>query len=540
MNTLAGNDLECRGLVKAYDGTRAVDGVDLVLRTGQITAIVGANGAGKTTLLDIISGTVPATEGTVHLGGRNISGLSPWRRARLGILRCFQDARLFPEFTVREALTLAPYRTHKYDIASGVLRLPHAQRRDRQVASEVAAKAAAYTLGPWLDTPLRQLSLGMVKVVQLALTMIAEPDWTLLDEPAAGLARAEVNMLGDLLRRMNNSTPDRSRGILLVEHDALLVSSCCDRVVVMAGGRVADDILTGDSGWDDLLHATAPTGADIKQATAAYSAASARTGGAGGATAGGDRDPAATQPAASVPRAVPEGRLEASNLTISYGRFTAVSDVSVDVRPGRMAVLVGTNGAGKSSVLNTIVGLKSPTAGEVRLDGKDLRRLSPHHRSHLGVVLIPSGRALLGSLTVAENLKVPSPHQGECPIDDYDPLDLFPELRSKLRQRAGTMSGGEQQMLAIARGMRMRPRFLLMDELSLGLSAAVIERLMQALHVLRDAGLGLLVVEQNTALALEHSDHAFVINKGKMAFDGPSAEAAQRTELFRAVFIQSS
>jgi branched-chain amino acid transport system ATP-binding protein/branched-chain amino acid transport system permease protein len=496
----------CHDITKAYSGVVAVNDVSLSLRTGQITAIVGANGAGKTTLLDLLSGVVTPTAGTVRMGERDVTTLTAWRRARGGLLRCFQDAALFPEFTVRQALFIAGYRHHRYSTVAAVLRLPHVRRRNRIVRTQVEQVAAQFGLTEWLGTPLNNLSLGMVKIVQLAAVVLAAPQWILLDEPAAGLARAEVDRLGGLLRVMSEQLPDS--GLLLVEHDALLVAGAADRVVVMAEGAVVEDIAQGAEGWDALLRSRA-VGADQIRAAV---------------------------PAAPVPRvAVSDGeRVEANDLTISYGRFVAVRGVSLSIPRGRLSVLVGTNGAGKSSMLNAIVGLKPPATGTVTLDGADLGGSSPHTRARNGLVLVPSGRGLMAALTVADNLRVTRGMRGESTLD---PLELFPELKPRLKQRAGTLSGGEQQMLALARSVQLNPRYLLVDELSLGLSVTVVERLIAALLAMRDAGMGLLIVEQNAPLALSYSDHAYVMNNGRVAFDGSSAEAAARPDLFRPIFL---
>jgi branched-chain amino acid transport system ATP-binding protein len=221
---------------------------------------------------------------------------------------------------------------------------------------------------------------------------------------------------------------------------------------------------------------------------------------------------------------------------VSYGKFEAVHGVDLRIEPGRLAVLVGTNGAGKSSVLNAIVGIRPPRRGTVTLDGRPVTGSSAHRLAREGLVLVPSGRGLMAELTVAETLRLTKTDRRPGPIS-LDPLELFPELRERLKQRAGTMSGGEQQMLALARSVQLHPKYLLIDELSLGLNPMVVERLVAALLQMRDAGVGLLVVEQNAPLALSYSDYAFVMNNGTITFAGPSAEAAARPDLFRPVFL---
>ncbi|WP_425565871.1 ABC transporter ATP-binding protein [Pseudonocardia ailaonensis] len=283
----------------------------------------------------------------------------------------------------------------------------------------------------------------------------------------------------------------------------------------MAGGKVTEDLRKGDEGWSDLLHPPTVTAATVTAVPAA-----ARV------------EPVRAEPVGSGPAG-----LDAKGLRITYGRFTAVHGADIAVRPASLTVLVGTNGAGKSSVLNAIAGLRPPAAGSVAIDGVDVTRRPAHERVGHGLVLVPSGRALFASLTVAENLRLSAGAEEEGAID---PLELFPELRPKLGQRAGTMSGGEQQMLAVARSLRLRPRYLLIDELSLGLSPAATGRLVDALLEIRDQGVGILVVEQNAPFALSYSDEAYVMNRGQVAFHGPSAEAAARPDLFRPVFLDTA
>jgi branched-chain amino acid transport system ATP-binding protein len=239
--------------------------------------------------------------------------------------------------------------------------------------------------------------------------------------------------------------------------------------------------------------------------------------------------------------AATSGALKAERVTIRYRAFEAVSSASVAISSGSIACLVGTNGAGKSSILRAIVGLTPVTAGRIVLGNDELRGLAPHERVARGVVLVPSGRGLLPSLTVAETLLLAEQRAGALHRDQTPvlvaPFELFPELAAHRHQVAGTLSGGEQQMLAIARSLVLRPRFLLIDELSLGLQWKVVDRLLVVIRRLADAGLGLLVVEQDAPLALQFSDWAFVMNRGQIVFDGPSVEAAQRRDLFRPVFL---
>ena len=537
--------LECTEVGKSYSGLRALSGVNLQLATGEVTALVGANGAGKTTLLDVLSGTVRASEGSIRLGDRDVTSLAAWRRARLGLLRGFQDSALFPDLTVEQTLRAATYRTQRYGALEAIFRIGRSRRNEARIDESLAGVASQYGLLPWLDTEVDALSLGMAKIVQLAAVSIARPQWILLDEPAAGLARAEVDQLALLLRKASSDMPEC--GFLIVEHDALLVSVAADRVVLMAEGNVLEDLRRGDQGWADLLHPSAvpPTARDTAAEHRAEPSKPRDTAAEHRAEPSKNPIPPAVVTARPVAAPVPSADraecVHASNIYVSYGRFEAVHGIDITIRPGRLSVLVGTNGAGKSSVLNAIVGIKPPRSGEVTVDGKAIHGMSPHRRAQEGLVLVPSGRGLMSELTVAENLRLTkTPPRAGDDRSFIEPLDLFPELKSRLKQRSGTMSGGEQQMLALARSIQLRPKYLLIDELSLGLNPMIVDRLVGALLELRDAGLGLLIVEQNAPLALGYSDDAFVMNNGVMSFSGPSAEAAAMPGLFRPVFLDPS
>jgi ABC-type branched-subunit amino acid transport system ATPase component len=511
--------LICRGISKRFGGVVAVDAISLDLRPGEITAVVGANGAGKTTLLDCLSGHLSLDDGSVEMSGRAIGQLQPWERARLGLLRGFQDNRLFPSFTVAETLRIARYRVAGYGFVGALLRTPKVRRLEADTSAFVDRVLAAYHLTEYANRPVSELSMGMSKVLMLACLAASNPQWVLLDEPSAGLARKEIERLAPMLKEA--VTASSSLGILLVEHDAALVAEAADRVVVMERGRVIHDLHAAEAGWDKLL------------------------GRATGRRSFGELTPAPIGAAvlSEPPTGAPEvsARLAGIGLTIRYGRFEAVSDANLDVRPGRIACLVGTNGAGKSSVMKALAGLLQPASGVVQLDGVSIRNLSSHSRVGRGVVLVPSGRGVLPSLTVDENFSLARDRASAYRLDRadvlVDPLDLFPTLAAHRSQVAGTLSGGEQQMLALGRVLYLRPRFLLIDELSLGLKSEVVERLVEVLRRLRDAGLGILVVEQDAPFALTWASHAFVMNRGRIVFDGPAADAARRTDLFRPVFL---
>jgi branched-chain amino acid transport system ATP-binding protein len=199
-----------------------------------------------------------------------------------------------------------------------------------------------------------------------------------------------------------------------------------------------------------------------------------------------------------------------------------------------MTTLVGTNGAGKTTFLRAITGNIRPFGGKIVFAGEDVTRLAPHARAARGLVLVPEGRQLYGTMSVQENLEMGAfSARGRRRLADRleQIYALFPRLKERRRQKAGTFSGGEQQMLAIARGIMSDPELLIIDELSLGLAPVVVQQLAGTLRSLKDSGMTILLVEQNVRLALALSDYAYVIAEGRSFMEGPCADLARRSEI---------
>jgi branched-chain amino acid transport system ATP-binding protein len=216
--------------------------------------------------------------------------------------------------------------------------------------------------------------------------------------------------------------------------------------------------------------------------------------------------------------------LEISNLSVAYGGLHALRDVSLTVREGQFVTVVGPNGAGKSTLFKTISGIVPPVGGTIRFDGADLLALPAARRAHLGIAHVPEGRQVFRTLTVRENLEMGAytaagTKQWQHTIERIH--TLFPILAERATQLAGTLSGGEQQMLAIGRGLASAPRLLMLDEPSMGLAPAVTDTIFERIsQVHREDGLTILLVEQRVAEALELSDHGYVLETGRMVLEG--------------------
>lgn len=229
--------------------------------------------------------------------------------------------------------------------------------------------------------------------------------------------------------------------------------------------------------------------------------------------------------------------LRIDGLSVFYGKARALSDVALEVAPGELVTLLGSNGAGKSTLLKTISGLLKPRSGTIRFDDAPLHELPSHKIVGRGVIQVPEGREIFPDLTVGENLKMGAFTRRDSDVDrDMERVfDLFPRLRERLAQRAGTLSGGEAQMLAIGRGLLSAPRLLMLDEPSLGLAPVVRDAIFEVIRQIHEErGLTVLLVEQNARMALSISSRAYVLENGRIIREGDAAALMDDPEVQRA------
>ena len=229
--------------------------------------------------------------------------------------------------------------------------------------------------------------------------------------------------------------------------------------------------------------------------------------------------------------------LELQQLTAGYGEARALWDVSMSVATGELLCVVGPNGAGKTTLVNTIAGILKPQAGRIVMEGRDITPLAPHRYCEAGIALVPEGRRLFTGMTVAENLDVgsflPAAKSRRKQTRD-EVLALFPALEAKLTSPAGELSGGQQQMVAIGRALMARPRLLLLDEPSLGLSPLIVSGMFEAIRKISASGITIVLVEQNVSLAMRISHRACVLELGRIVAEGVPAELMERPEIRKA------
>ncbi len=493
-----GNELTVEGLGIAFGGVRAVADVSLVARAGEVTSIIGPNGAGKTTVLNMMGGFYKPDAGAIRLGGRDIAGRPSHGVARAGVARTYQTTQLFAEMSVLDNLLVALRRGRPGSVFAALFR-PH---RD----AELRAKAESLLAFVGYDGPVAQPAGALPHVdkrlVEIARALATQPQVLLLDEPAAGLGHGDTARLGDLLQKI--AAPGVA--VILVEHDMNLVMGVSDHVIVLDAGRTIAD----------------GTAADVRNDPNVRKAYLGE-----GAVAGRGRAAAWTPAEESV--------LDVTGLDAAYGAAPALRGVELSVKGGELVAVLGANGAGKSTLMRALSGLHRPIEGGVLLLGKDITTLSAHRIAGAGLVLVPEGRQVFPELSVVDNIRLGAYARSELDEAEVEAmLTRFPALEARKASRAGLLSGGEQQMLAIARGLIAKPRVLMLDEPSLGLAPALINELFSVLADLRDEGMTILLVDQMAALALSVADRGYVIESGQVVHKGTAEEIRNEPALERA------
>ncbi len=231
--------------------------------------------------------------------------------------------------------------------------------------------------------------------------------------------------------------------------------------------------------------------------------------------------------------------LQIKNLDSGYGEVQILWNISLEVQENQLTALVGGNGVGKTTLLKTIAGLIRPWKGSILFDGKDISRIPAYAKAEMGLVLVPEGRQLFTDMSTQENLEMGATNRRAKPhlkANLEKVYEMFPRLKERMNQKAGTLSGGEQQMLAVARGIMAAPRVLMIDEMSLGLAPVLVLQLFENLRQLRDLGITVVLVEQNVQMALAVSDEGYVIAEGKVEMHGPASDLANN-EHVRAAYL---
>ncbi|MEP6944211.1 MAG: ATP-binding cassette domain-containing protein, partial [Betaproteobacteria bacterium] len=503
----SGAVLDVRGLCKSFGGTQAVADADIVVADRTLHALIGPNGAGKTTLFNVISGLYRADAGRVQLADADLTGEAPHRIVAAGLSRSFQITNLFPALTVEENLRLA-VQARDGSRFNGWARAADVA----EVTGRTAELVRFLGLSGIGHAEAGALSYGGQRLLDMGLALASAPRVLLLDEPLAGLAAAERERVGALIRHVSHTIP-----ILLVEHDIDRVFALADRVTVMNEGKVLFDGSAGDARNSEAVRRV-------------YIGA-------------GEASHVSSAPAVSSPR---PPLLVVDAVDAFYGKSHIIQRASLAVGDGEFVALLGRNGAGKSTLLKTVIGIVRAGGGRIRLDNEELTALPAAAIARLGVGYVPQGRGLFAGMSVRENLelgrlkrRLPSRAGlgAEAPgtaWSDERIFEFFPRLAARLDTPADFLSGGEQQMLAVARALSGYVRVLLLDEPFEGLAPTVIDELFHAFDKLRNE-LSMVIVEHNLDLVLSLADRAYVLERGSVVHEGPASALREDLELRRSV-----
>jgi len=558
--------LEVRELTLRFGGLTAVDRVSFQVFPGEIVSVIGPNGAGKTSLFNAITGLHPPSSGLVLVQGRPLrrridawtclrwlavglltalgmglgadllglwsaSGVEDyaapepfawgacaqrlagelaasgwvhggaliglvlgvsaaaavWRRSRQepevavrsGVARTFQNIRLFKELSVLDNVLVGLDARSRCGGIEAVLRTPRQRREEQAVRRHAQELLERVGLGAVAGAPAGSLPYGHQRRLEIARALACNPTILLLDEPAAGMNPNEADELIALIRTIR----DRQVTVLLIEHHMRVVMGISDRIVVLHFGRPIAEGAPG-SGTGPVL-------------------------------------------------------LELDDLHAGYGGITALRGVNLRVHAGEIVALIGANGAGKTTTLMCCSGITPMRSGRLTFSGREISREPAHRIVAMGLAHVPEGRRIFAQLTVQENLMLGAYSRRDrstLASEAERAFELFPILKERRSQKGGTLSGGEQQMLAISRALMAKPRLLLMDEPSMGVAPLLVARIFAAIRTLNAEGLSILLVEQNARLALATAARAYVLETGRIVLEGPAATLAEHPRV-RAAYL---
>ena len=475
--------LSAHDLTVRFGGVLAVNGVSFDVRQGEVFTLIGPNGAGKTTVFNLISRIYTPTSGHLNFLGQRLSDVPPHAVAAMGIARTFQNIELFEHATVLQNLLIGRHVHNRTGFWSQMLFTSTVRNAERATRQKVEEVIDFLDLQHYRDTLVAGLPYGVRKVVELARALSTDPKLLLLDEPSSGL---NVEETADMAFWIQDIQHDLGITVLMVEHDMSLVSKVSNRVLAMNQGEV---LAMGE-----------PAQVQANEAVIVL-----------------------TLPICGERPDAMDALLQLNNVESAYGPVRAIRGVSLSVLRGQIAAVLGSNGAGKTTILKTISGIIDPRKGSIHFKGDNITAMDPALIVQRGLVHVPEGREVFPLLSVKDNLLM-----GAYTRQDRDAIardmelvfGYFPILKERAQQDAGLLSGGQQQMLAISRALMSEPDLILLDEPSLGLSPKLTQEIFEiVVRINRERGTTILLVEQNANMALNVADHGFVLESGRIVME---------------------
>ena len=487
--SLEGTVLAVKDVSKHFGGIRAVTDANLQIRAGEIHALIGPNGAGKTTLFNLVSGLYPTDSGTISLNGRAIQGVTSDMICHQGLARSFQITNLFRGLSIYENLRLSLQARSpiRFNIWRDIDHYGDIHAETAELVKFLGLEGIEAINGG-------ELSYGGQRLVDLGIALGSKPQVLLLDEPLAGLAAAERERVSNLVKNIAANIP-----VLIVEHDIDRILGFSQTVTVMNQGEVlmtdTPEAVRADRRVQEIY-----TGKGIPEVEHQRSDDARR-------------------------EAAPLLRFERVNTF--YDKSHILNDATLDVREGEIVALLGRNGAGKSTLLKTLAGLVPAASGKIEYEGRDITRLPAPDIARAGIGYVPQGRGLFAGMSVRENLalgRLARKTDGSHGVvwDEEKILTYFPRLKERMNVAADYLSGGEQQMVAVARAMSGNVKLLLLDEPFEGLAPAVTLELFKVFDQLRQH-ISIVIVEHNLDLVLALADRVFALERGAVFHQGPAA-----------------